>query len=194
MYTDAVVNDSFSEAKLKFASEAPYQAPKPGAEFGQGKGARSQKGSNGGKAPAKPGKGNKGGKGGPYSHPKPEDKKLEKEESKRQRRGVSRIECWQYSGSVLLQLVVPPFHMPARRSPKPTETRRVKRSEEARRRRRAKERDRQRRGNEECAKLDRQLGDLERVNGWHGSTRIVSVGHPGRPPDQDSTISPRGPR
>ncbi|KAF4686720.1 hypothetical protein FOZ60_004953 [Perkinsus olseni] len=84
MYTDAVVNDSFSEAKLKFASEAPYQAPKPGAEFGQGKGARSQKGSNGGKAPAKPGKGNKGGKGGPYSHPKPEDKKLEKEESKRQ--------------------------------------------------------------------------------------------------------------
>ncbi|KAF4647907.1 hypothetical protein FOZ61_003487 [Perkinsus olseni] len=84
MYTDAVVNDSFSEAKLKFASESPYQAPKPGAEFGQGKGARSQKGSNGGKAPAKPGKGNKGGKGGPYSHPKPEDKKLEKEESKRQ--------------------------------------------------------------------------------------------------------------
>ncbi|KAF4698537.1 hypothetical protein FOZ62_011296, partial [Perkinsus olseni] len=58
--------------------------------------------------------------------------------------------------------------MPARRSPKPTKTGRVKRSEEARRRRRAKERDRQRRGDEECAKLDRQLGDLER---WAANVR-----------------------
>ncbi|KAF4647901.1 hypothetical protein FOL46_003608 [Perkinsus olseni] len=58
--------------------------------------------------------------------------------------------------------------MPARSSPKPTKTGRVKRSEEARKRRRAKERDRQRRGNEECAKLDRQLGDLER---WAANVR-----------------------
>ncbi|EER06398.1 hypothetical protein Pmar_PMAR006192 [Perkinsus marinus ATCC 50983] len=83
MYSDAVVTDSFGEAKLKYTGESNSQPLKPGNSSGQGKGARTSKGGNGGKVLNRSGKGSRAGKGGPYTYPKSTDSKPTKDEANR---------------------------------------------------------------------------------------------------------------